>query len=207
MLNRVDKTLLNSACCSVDMVVLPLDPATIPLAAFQLERRLKQGGKQPLGPVELPQYLGGIQTHQPLMADHPPHQHPGPLFHRGPQRIPGSKSPGFSGVPHPRLIVALVGPRSAQHDLLARVVTPGLHQLVHVDAVGRRPYTGSLSASIPREGNGSCRRISCSAVNTTAPSRITIGRLSLQPVTMSMATRQEKLCQTLNQLWLVMQQN
>jgi hypothetical protein len=43
--------------------------------------------------------------------------------------------------------------------------------------------------------------------STTAPSRIKIGRLSLQPVTMSMATRQEKLCQTLNQPWLVMQQN
>ena len=120
-------------------VVLPLDPAAIPLAAFQLERRLKQVRKQPQGPVEChtrPPSVGSCKRSRP----------------------------------------------EAIHRVVVRIdPTQGERQLP-VDQLQRHQ-------------------------STTAPSRIKIGRLSLQPVTMSMATRQEKLCQTLNQPWLVMQQN
>ena len=48
---------------------------------------------------------------------------------------------------------------------------------------------GSLSASIPRRGKGSCCLSRWMAANTQAPSRVINGRLSLQLVAMSVATR------------------
>lgn len=67
---------------------------------------------------------------------------------------------------------------------MPRPVAPDLHQANHEHWV--------VVGIDPRSGNGSCRRISCRAVSTTAPLRTRIGALSLQPVAMSVATRVQR---------------
>ena len=65
-------------------MVLPLDPAAIPLAAFQLERPLKQVRKQLQGPVE----LAPTQGERQLPADQlQRRQHHRPVAHRDRQAL------------------------------------------------------------------------------------------------------------------------
>ena len=87
------------------------------------------------------QQLGGHLAFQSLIPDHPADKHAVLLFNRAPQRIPGNGFPGFSGVPHPRLIVALVGTGAGQCDaglvLLAPLFQRRVEErpvVVHIDA-------------------------------------------------------------------------
>ena len=64
-------------------VVLPLDPAPLAHAAFELERWLEQVREQPQSRVQLGKELGHFQAHQMLVAHHPADQDPVLLLHPG----------------------------------------------------------------------------------------------------------------------------
>jgi hypothetical protein len=72
-------------------MVLPLDPGTLALAGFELERGLKQIGELPQGAIELSHHLGRLKTLQPLVPHDATHEHSVLLL-------------------HPGLVIALIGP-------------------------------------------------------------------------------------------------